>query len=87
VNSAGLRHTKPGAHLSTGEHGEGSDSVGELARREVIPENIKQSLVQKVRSTFEQPGEEEGADALRIVLVERGGLEVAARWVPLLPLR
>ena len=55
----------------------------ELSRRDLFPENVKQALVMKARSRFEQPGEAEGQDALRVVLVERGGREEAISWVPL----
>jgi hypothetical protein len=49
----------------------------------VFPENVKQSLVRKVRSRFDQPGEREGADALRVALVERGGRELESLWLRL----
>ena len=59
-------------------HKEDADTM----KRELFPENIKQALVVKARSRFGQPGERE-FDALRITLVERGGVEGPAMWVPL----
>ena len=53
------------------------------AANRAFPENSKQALLRKKRSRFEQPGEREGGDALRISLIERGGSEVAARFLPL----
>ena len=55
----------------------------DFTRRDLFPENIKQALIAKSRSRFEQPGEREGADALRVVLIERGGGEVANMWASL----
>ena len=55
----------------------------DVTRADLFPENIKQGLVGKARSRFEQPGEADGKDALRVVLVERGGGEAAPLWVEL----
>ena len=55
--------------------------------RGAFPENIKQAVLRKVRSRFMQPREAEGhdADAIRVALLERGGREVASRWIRLPP--
>ena len=50
---------------------------------DLFPENVKQSLVVKSKSRFEQPGEREGEDAIRVALIERGGKEVGSAWLPL----
>ena len=50
---------------------------------DLFPENVKQSLVVKSKSRFEQPGEREGEDAIRVALIERGGREVGSAWLPL----
>lgn len=74
----------PGGAAPTAAAAGDATRGGSAAAATPFPENVKQLLVMKARSRFEQPGERSGLDALRVVLVERGGVEAApALWVAL----
>lgn len=75
-----------GAFASALEHARSAGEVlgmgTDITRWDLFPENTKQALVRKARSRFGQPRESD-ADALKVTLVERGGRDLASRWIEL----
>ena len=84
-------HARSSSAAGTSSPAAGGSSAADTIKQTaaIFPENVKQALLRKARSRFAQPHEAGGAapaapaDALRITLVERGGSEVATRWLPL----
>ena len=88
----------PAGHFRVGQASKGKEMItalkeegeraggptNDVTRKALFPENVKQALIVKSRSRFEQPGERDGTDALRVTLVARGGTEVAPPiWIPI----